>query len=88
MAITVRSLRPLSESIGGSKIELEWQGETLLDLIRLLAGKRGTEVEKELIGEDGSFAYVVSINGKTRRDLSAPIRDGDEIFFFAPMGGG
>lgn len=88
MTVTVRSLRPLSEWIGAGKIELEWQGGTLRELIRLLTEKKGTEVEKELIDRDGSFTYIVSINGKILRDLSTPIRNGDEVFFFTPMGGG
>jgi hypothetical protein len=37
--------------------------------------------------EDGSFAYLVSINGKIHRDLTTPIPDGDDIYF-TPMGGG
>ncbi len=45
-------------------------------------------MEKELKGEDGSLAYIVSINGKIGRDLSTPVPDGAEIFFFTPLGGG
>jgi molybdopterin converting factor small subunit len=88
MAITIKALRPLSEWIGHGKVEMEWPGGTLEDLIRFLIKKNGPELKKELIEEDGSFAYVVSINGKIHRDLSAPIRDGDEVFFFTPIGGG
>lgn len=88
MAVTVKALQPLSEWIGGSKIEIEWSGKTLEDLIQCLVEKKGPEVERELKGEDGSFAYVVSVNGKVQRKLSAPIQDGDEVFFFTPMGGG
>jgi MoaD family protein len=88
MAVTVKALQPLSEWIGGSKIEIEWSGKTLEDLIQCLVEKKGPEVERELKGEDGSFAYVVSVNGKIQRKLSTPIQDGDEVFFFTPMGGG
>jgi molybdopterin converting factor small subunit len=88
MAITIKALRPLSEWIGHGKIEMEWPGGTLADLIRSLTEKCGPDVKKELIEEDGSFAYVVSVNGKIHRDLSTPVRDGDEIFFFTPIGGG
>ncbi|MDO9349951.1 MAG: MoaD/ThiS family protein [Deltaproteobacteria bacterium] len=88
MAITLKTLRPLSEWIGGSKIEMEWSEGTLGDLISSLIEKRGPELEKELKGEDGSFPYLVSINGRIKRDLSTPIQDGDEIFFFTPLGGG
>ena len=88
MAITVRALRPLAEWLGEGKIELAWPGGTLGDLIRLLIDRRGRGIEKELNTEDGSFAYLVSINGKVHRDLSTPLRDGDDIFFFTPMGGG
>jgi molybdopterin converting factor small subunit len=88
MAVTVKTLRPLSEWIGNGKIEIEWSGGTLEDLIHHLAKKKGPEVEKELKTEDGSLAYLFSINGKIQRDLSAVIQDGDEVFIFTPMGGG
>ncbi len=88
MAITIKALRPLSEWIGHGKIEMEWPGGTLGDLIHSLIERSGPRLKKELIEEDGSFAYVVSINGKIHRDLSTPIRDGDEVFFFTTMGGG
>ena len=88
MAITIKALRPLSEWMGGNKVEIEWGGGTLQDLIQYLVGKKGAEIERELKGEDGSFAYLASINGKVQRRLSARIEDGDEIFFFTPLGGG
>ncbi len=88
MSLTIKSLRPLAEWIGGKKIEIEWPGGTLEDLIRVLIEKGGPEIERELKSEDGSLAYIVSVNGKIERKLSTAIRDGDEIFFFTPMGGG
>ncbi len=88
MSITIKALRPLSELIGHGKVAMEWPGGTLEDLIRSLIEKSGPELKKELIEEDGSFAYAVSINGMISRDLSVPIRDGDEVFFFTPIGGG
>jgi len=74
--------------MGGTKIEVEWSGGTLEDLIHFLIKKGGLELEKELKGEDGSLAYIVSINGKIGRELSTPIPDGAEVFFFTPLGGG
>ena len=88
MAIIIKTLRPLSERMGGTKIEVEWSGGTLEDLILFLIKKVGPELENELKGEDGSFAYIVSINGKIRRELSTSIPDGAEVFFFTPLGGG
>jgi molybdopterin converting factor small subunit len=88
MAITVKALRPLAEWLGEGKIELIWPGGTLEDLVHLLIDRKGHGIEKELKAEDGSFAYLVSINGKVHRDLTTPIQDGDDIFFFTPMGGG
>jgi molybdopterin converting factor small subunit len=88
LGITVKTLRPLSEWLGGSKTEVEWAGGTLKDLILALVKKGGPELDKELKGEDGSLAYIVSINGKIGRELSTPIPDGAEVFFFTPLGGG
>ncbi len=49
--------------------------------------KEGVKVEKESMAKDGSFAYIVSINGKIHRDLSSHSgwRWG---LFFTPLGGG
>jgi molybdopterin converting factor small subunit len=88
MAIIIKTLRPLSEWLGGSRIEMEWSGGTLEDLIRALIKRSGLELEKELKGEDGSLAYIVSVNGKIGRELTTPIPDGAEVFFFTPLGGG
>jgi len=88
MSITIKSLRPLSEWMGGKKVEMDWPGGTLEDLIHALIEKAGPEIEKGLKSEDGSLAYTVSVNGKIGRQLSTAIHDGDEIFFFTPLGGG
>jgi molybdopterin converting factor small subunit len=88
MTITIKALQPLAERIGGRKIEMEWRGGTLEDLIRSLIKKNGPDLAKELKAEDDSLAYLVSVNGKIHRKLSIPIQDGDEIFFFTPLGGG
>jgi molybdopterin converting factor small subunit len=88
VAITIKALRPFSDWIGSRKVQMEWSGGTVEDLIRVLAEKKGPEVEAELKGEDGTLAYLVSINGKVEGRLSAQIEDGDEIFFCTPLGGG
>lgn len=74
--------------MGANHLEIDWSGGTLKDLLSFLIQEKGPDLEKELRGEDGSFAYLVSINGKVKRDLSTPIEDGDEIFIFTPIGGG
>jgi hypothetical protein len=48
MSITIKALRPLSECLGHRKVEIEWVGGTLEDLIRLLVEKKGPDVEREL----------------------------------------
>jgi len=88
MAVTVKALRPLSEWIGGGKIEIEWPGGTLEDLVQYLAQTKWSDLDRELRGEDGTLAYLFSINGTVHRDLSTVVRDGDEVFIFPPMGGG
>jgi molybdopterin converting factor small subunit len=88
MAVTVRTLRPLADWLGNGRIEIDWPGGTLEDLILCLAGRTRSGLEKELRSEDGSLAYLFSVNGKIFREPSAAIHDGDEVFIFAPMGGG
>ena len=88
MAITIKSLQPLSGIIGGKSIELDWPGGTLHDLIRFLIERGGPEMEEELKNKDGNLDYLVSINGKIEKALSTTINDSDEIFFYTPIGGG
>ena len=88
MAIKVKSLRPLAECIGGGNIEVEWTGGTLQELVDYLVKAKGPELEKELMGEDGTLAYLFSVNGRVHRELSTVVHDGDKIFIFAPIGGG
>ena len=88
MTVTVRALRPLADWIGNGEIEIEWPGGTLDDLVHCLARRTRSDLEKELRSEDGSLAYLFSVNGKVRREPSTVIHDGDEVFIFAPMGGG
>ncbi len=88
MAITVNTVRPIAEWIGKRRIEIEWPGGTLEELIRYLHEKTGADIESEVKEADGSLAYVVTLNGEIQRSLSVPIQDGDEISFLLPIGGG
>jgi molybdopterin converting factor small subunit len=88
MAITVKTVRPLAAWIGNKRIEIEWPGGTLEELIRYLHEKTGANIEGEVLEADGSLAYVVTVNGEIQRTLSASIQDGDEISFLLPIGGG
>ncbi len=88
MAVIVKTVRPLATWIGNKKIEVEWHGGTLEELIRYLQEETGANIEGEVKEADGSLAYVVTVNGEIQKKLSATVQDGDEISFLLPIGGG
>ena len=74
---------------GNEKIELEFPGETVRELIDVLVGEFGTNVRKALLNENGDFnpRIRVLINGviyPTENCMRAALENGDTLVFTAP----
>lgn len=94
MQINVHSILHIAQALGGSPVIVEVrEGCTVIDLLREVDA-RTRQSGVELLAADGytpSSSVAVSLNGRTvasSRALACELRDGDDILFLPPMGGG
>ncbi len=71
---TLRKFAPPKTDIGES-FEVEFKGTTISDLI-------------EQLGFTQELARIVFVNDNQTSDLLSPLRDGDKVVMFPPVGGG
>jgi MoaD family protein len=90
MSITVNLHYPLSQIVGTSTLVMEWQGGTIRDLLEELSRRYGRKLAEELVDEHGNLEYTYRwfVTGDEIDELSARIKDGDEIQVRVPVGGG
>lgn len=92
MKITIKLLRPFSEVVGKNELIIDFEGNTLDDLIKILIDKY-PQLKKELFSETEELSeyLCIFINDKpiTALDgLDTKIKNNDEILFFIPVSGG
>ena len=94
MRIGLKILLPaLPEAIGSKELEVEFDGETVNDLIEYLVAQYGRKAKQALLDERGELDPVVQIllNGEewvTHDRLDRPLQDGDHLFFMIMLAGG
>jgi molybdopterin converting factor small subunit len=88
--VQVVRLATVYEALGkNEKIEVEFPGETVRELIDVLVGRFGTNVRKALLKENGDFnpRIRVLVNGviyPTENCMRAALKSGDTLVFRAP----
>jgi sulfur carrier protein ThiS len=90
MTVTLKLMQPLAGLVGAKELRVEFEGNTLADLIEHLGREHGGGVIRELLDENGQLdhSYAVSIDGTVVRSLSAEVREGAEVLIFASIVGG
>ena len=94
MRIELKILLPvLPEAIGRRDLEVEFEGETVNDLIDYLVAQYGRKAKQALFDERGKLDPVVQIllNGEewvTHDRLDRTLQDGDQVFFMLMLAGG
>jgi MoaD family protein len=86
-------LPALPEAIGSKELEIEFDGETVNDLIEYLVAQYGRKAKQALLDERGELDPVVQVllNGEewvTHDRLDRPLQDGDHLFFMIMLAGG
>ena len=94
MRIGLKILLPaLPEAIGSKELEVEFDGETVSDLIEYLIAQYGRKAKQALLDERGELDPVVQIllNGEewvTHDRLDRTLQDGDHVFLMLMLAGG
>lgn len=85
--VTVKFFGIFSELAKKRKEELEFEGETLQDLIDFMSTKYGRKFRDRVQGRTEGPDVIFAVNGKiSEKDVS--LNDGDEILISYPVGGG
>lgn len=92
MKLKIKLLRPFSEAVGKSELELDCDCKTLNDLLNFLVNEY-SKLKKELYKDnDELIEYVcIFVNDKPASALNGiktELKNGDEILFFIPVSGG
>ena len=92
MKLRIKLLRPFSDAVGKSELEIDFDGLTLEDLLKLLVD-RYPNLKKEIYTKAGELTeyMCVFVNDKpisALNGLNTKLKDGDDIFFFMPLSGG
>ena len=92
MKLEIKFLRPFSEATGKNKLEIDIDGRTLMDLLKILVN-RYPKLEKEFFTtKDGLTEYIcIFVNDKpisALNGLDTELKNGDNLLFFIPVSGG
>ena len=83
----------LPEAIGRKELTVEFEGQTVNDLIEHLVARYGRKAKQALYDKKGKLDPVVQIllNGQewiTHDRLDTILKDGDDVMFMMMMAGG
>jgi len=93
MHVKVKTIGSFIEHFGFKEREVDFQGNTVEDLMKFLKGTVGATFEENVLEPDGKVKTFIKVlvNGlgiETLRGLSTELNDGDVVAIFPPVGGG
>ena len=92
MKIKIKLLKPFSNAVGKSEMDLDFNGQILKDLIEYLSYQY-PDLKKEFYSKTNELTEYICIfvNDKPASALNGidtMLKNGDEILFFIPISGG
>ena len=92
MKINIKLLKPFSDAVGKKELKIEFNGNTLADLLKFLINKY-PNLNKELYTKNNELSdhICIFVNDKpitTLNGINSKIKNDDEILFFIPLSGG
>jgi molybdopterin converting factor small subunit len=87
------ALPTVSDVIGGKRLEVNFQGETVKDMIDKLIKRYGKKVRDAFYDAEGNLDIMIQItlNEKSLVTLdkwNAPLKEGDSLIFMLLLAGG
>jgi MoaD family protein len=92
MKLKIKLLKPFSDAVGESEIKLDFDSNTLEDLLKVLVD-RYPKLKEEFYTKTGELTeyMCVFVNDKpisALNGINTELKNGDEILFFIPISGG
>lgn len=93
VSLKILALPMLSQAVGAKELTIDFEGETVNDLIEYLVKRFGRQAKKALCDEKGELDLMIQIllNEKewvTHDRLDTPLQEGDTLAFMFLAAGG
>ena len=92
MKLKIKLLKPFSDAVGKSELELDFDSNTLEELLKILVDKY-PKLKKEFYTEANELTdhICMFVNDKpisALNGINTELKNGDELLFFVPVSGG
>jgi molybdopterin synthase sulfur carrier subunit len=92
MKLKIKLLKPFSDAVGKSELELDFDGATLEDMLKVLVN-RYPRLKKEFYTKTDELTdyMCMFVNDKpisALNGINTELKNGDELLFFIPVSGG
>ena len=92
MKLKIKLLKPFSDAVGKSELELDFDGITLEDMLKVLVN-RYSKLKKEFYTKTDELTdyMCMFVNDKpisALNGINTELKNGDELLFFIPVSGG
>ena len=92
MKLKIKLLKPFSDAVGKSELELDFDGITLEDMLKVLVN-RYPKLKKEFYTKTDELTdyMCMFVNDKpisALNGINTELKNGDELLFFIPVSGG
>ncbi len=91
--LKILGLPTLTKAIGQKELDLNFEGQTINDLIGYMVKRYGRKAEEALLDEEGQLDVTIQVllNGRewiTHDCLDTPLKDGDSVALMLMVAGG
>jgi molybdopterin converting factor small subunit len=91
--LRLMALPALVKAMGGKKVQVDFPGETVADLLDHIVNRHGRAAREALLDEDGKLDTIIQIliNEKewvVHDELDVSLKEGDEVIFMLIVAGG
>ncbi|MFQ6128716.1 MAG: MoaD/ThiS family protein [Thermoplasmata archaeon] len=91
MKVRLRLLNPLRQTVGASRLEIDFSGGSVESFL-IEAGKKHPKLGEAMFTKEGGIDYSINIilNGKplTESGMKNQVKEGDEVVLLAAAAGG
>jgi len=92
MKLKIKLLKPFSDAVGKSELDLDFDGATLEDMLKVLVN-RYPKLRKEFYTKTDELTdyMCMFVNNKpisVLKGINTELKNGDELLFFIPVSGG
>ena len=91
--LRLMALPALAKAIGNKRLEIDFPGETVADLVDYLVERYGKPAREALLDEEGNLDSIIQILINEEKwvvhdELDVPLKDGDSVILMLLVVGG